>query len=116
MLLLSTFIVVAGTALLLRRPGTQKFYQQEIAAQRAEEREKKIDAVCAALALIAAAILLGLMTNWNVHTLSGMEAQKMITAHKDARFEVFQYNNGSKELWINSAKESPSSRIRGAGG
>jgi hypothetical protein len=61
---------------------------------------KKTVAVCAALALIAVVILLGLITRWNVHTISGAEAQKIIADYKDARFGVYQYDNGSKELWI----------------
>lgn len=40
LVLLSTFIVVAGTVLVLRRPGTPKLYHQEIATPRAERREK----------------------------------------------------------------------------
>jgi len=62
LVLLSTFIVVAGAVLLLRRPGTQKFYQQEVATPRAERREKKIIAVCAALAMITMSLLLILFT------------------------------------------------------
>ena len=42
LVMLSTLIVVAGTVLLLRRPGTQKFYQQETATPRAERTEKNI--------------------------------------------------------------------------
>jgi uncharacterized membrane protein YidH (DUF202 family) len=65
LVMLSTFIVVAGTVLLLRRPGTQKFYQQEIATPRAERREKNIIAVCAALAMIAMSLLLALkLVHW----------------------------------------------------
>ena len=101
LVLLSTFIVVAGTVLLLRRPGTQKFYQQETATPRAERREGKIVAVCAALAMIAMSLLLvGYTFSHAGQTLSGAEAGKIISEHKNARFEVFQFNNGSKVLWI----------------
>ncbi|MGA2865897.1 MAG: sigma-70 family RNA polymerase sigma factor [Verrucomicrobiota bacterium] len=99
--LLSTFIVVAGTVLLLRRPGTQKFYQQEIATPRAERREKNIVALCAALAMIAMILLLVAFTIAHAaQTLSGAKAGRIISEHKNGRFDVFQYDNGSKELWI----------------
>jgi len=101
LVLLSTFIVVAGSALLLRRPGTQKFYQQEITTPRAEKREKNIIAVCAALALIAMSLMLVVFTiAHGARSISGAEARTMIRQNKSARFEVLQYDNGSKELWI----------------
>ncbi|MGD0650796.1 MAG: sigma-70 family RNA polymerase sigma factor [Verrucomicrobiia bacterium] len=102
LVLLSTFIVVAGTVLLLRRPGTRKFYQQETATPRAESREKKIVAVCAALAMIAMSLLLVCSTiaHAPARTISGAEAGRIISEQKNARFEVFQYDNGSKDLWI----------------
>ena len=33
-------------------------------------------------------------------TISVSGGSRIISEHKNARFEVFQYNNGSKELWI----------------
>ncbi|MCU0784841.1 MAG: sigma-70 family RNA polymerase sigma factor [Verrucomicrobia bacterium] len=74
MVLLSTFIVVAGTVLLLRRPGTAQFHRQETATPRAERIEKNILAAGAAVVLIALAALLGLVTSW-VRTLSAAEAR-----------------------------------------
>jgi RNA polymerase sigma factor (sigma-70 family) len=100
LVLLSTFIVVAGIVLLLRRPGTQKFYQQETATPRAERREKKIFAVCAALAMIAVSLLFVLFAIKTGPTISGAEAGRIISEHKNAWCEVYQYANGSKELWI----------------
>ncbi len=100
LVMLSTLIVVAGTVLLLRRPGTQKFYQQEIATPRAERREKKILAVCAALAMIAIALVFVRITPWSLQTLSGTEVQRIITDYKDAQFDVVQRDNGARELWI----------------
>jgi hypothetical protein len=113
LVLLSTFIVVAGTVLLLRRPGTQKFYQQETATPRAERREKKIIAVCAALAMIAMSLVLVVYTiaHGGARTISGTEAGRIISEHKNAWFEVYQYANGPKELWItlsNSGWHRPS--------
>jgi len=101
LVLLSTFIVVAGVVLLLRRPGTQKFYQQETATPRAERREGKIVAVCGALAMIAMSLLIFVFTiSHYSQSISGAAAAKIISENKNARFEVFQFDNGSKELWI----------------
>ena len=101
--LLCTFIVVMGAVLLLRRPGTQKFYQQETATPRAERREKRVLAVGAALAMIALSLLCLLFTLAHqtfAESVSSAAAQTIILKHKDARFEVFQFNDGSKELFI----------------
>lgn len=100
--LFSTFIVVAGSVLLLRRPGTQKFFDQEATTPRAERREKKVFAVCAAVVLIAAAVLLGLITRWRSNpVVSGSEVQQIIADHPDCvRCEVFQFDNGTKVLWM----------------
>jgi RNA polymerase sigma factor (sigma-70 family) len=101
LVLLSTFIVVAGTVLLLRRPGTQQFYRQELSTPRAERREGKIVAVCGALAMLAVCLLiLSFMIAHHPKSISGTAAQNIILEHKKARFEVFQYDDGSKELWI----------------
>jgi hypothetical protein len=101
LVLLSTFIVVAGVVLLLRRPGTQRFFQQEITTPRAERREGKIVAVCGALAMIAMSLLIFVFTiSHYSQSISGTAAAKIISENKNARFEVFQFDNGSKELWI----------------
>ena len=104
--LLSTFIVVMGTVLLLRRPGTQKFYQQETTTPRAERREKQVLAVGVALAMIGLSLLLLLFTLAHqtfTKSVSGAAAQTIILEHKDARFEVIQNDDGSKELFITPA-------------
>jgi len=101
LVLLSTFIVVAGTALLLRRPGTEKFYQQEITTPRAERREKRIAAVCAALAMLVVSLLLIAYTlAHSAQTVSGAEVARIMAEHRNARFDVFQFDDGAKELWI----------------
>ena len=90
LVMLSTLIVVAGTVLLLRRPGTQKFYQQEIAAPRAERREKKIIAVCVALAMIAVSFLFVSLALKNIgQTISVTEARRIISENKNAGPESF---------------------------
>jgi len=104
--LLSTFIVVTGAVLLLRRPGTQKYYQQETATPRAERREKKVLAACAALAMVGMSLLMLLFTTAHQtfsKSVSGAAAQEIIAEHLNARFEIFQFDDGSKELFITPA-------------
>ena len=60
----------------------------------------KFFAVCLVLPMIATGILLGWVTPWHTQSLSAVSAQKMITEHRDARFEILKYSNGSKEIWI----------------
>ncbi len=101
LVLLSTFIVVAGAVLLLRRPGTRKFYQQETATPRAERREKQALAACVAIAMIAASLLFVSLALKNTgQTISVAEARRIIAENKNAQVVVIQYNNGSKELDI----------------
>ena len=107
LVLLSTFIVVAGTVLLLHRPGTQKFYQQEMDALPSEKSRQlkrvagKVFAVLASLVMISLSLLLFYFTIGHYsHSISRAAAEKIITEHNNARFQVFQYDNGSKELWI----------------
>jgi len=50
--------------------------------------------------MIVTGILLGLVTPWHTQSLSAVSAQKMITERRDTRFEIIEYSNGSKELWI----------------
>jgi RNA polymerase sigma factor (sigma-70 family) len=101
LVLLSTFVVVAGVVLLLRRPGTKKFVQQEEATPRAERREKNVIAACAALAMIAMSLLFVDFTiAHGASTISKAEARRIISYHKNAKFEILQYDNGSKDLWI----------------
>ena len=99
--LLSTFIVVAGSVLLLRRPGTQKFYQQETTTPRAERTMKRVLATGAALAMFGLSLLFVLfIIAHGKRIISGSEAASIIIAHEDAQFRVFQFDDGSKELWI----------------
>ena len=108
LVLLSTFLVVAGTVLLVRRPGTERFYQQKVATPRAGGKIGKILAVCAAVAMIALSLFLILFTiSHNAETISTAKAQEVISEHKDARFEVYQSTDGSKELWITPPAKRP---------
>lgn len=104
LVLLSTFIVVAGTALLLRRPGTRSFHQQEVATPRAEHRERIILVVGASLAMIVLSLFLMLfVVSHHPGNVSSVEAVSLISMHKGAKYEIFQYDDGLKELWITPA-------------
>ena len=108
LVMLCTFILVAGIVLLRRRPGTCQFYQQEIRAARAEHWEVNILAVGAALILFALGLLvLAFLLGHGAPTISRAAADKFITAQTPAKFELLQYDNGAKELWITP----PGSRI-----
>jgi RNA polymerase sigma factor (sigma-70 family) len=101
--LLSFFIAPLGAVILLRWPGKHKCYRQGTDAQQAQRSAKKAFKAfgsAVALAMIAVAVLLGLNTRWNVHALSGAEVRKFITEHKDAQFEIIQFNNGTRLLHI----------------
>jgi RNA polymerase sigma factor (sigma-70 family) len=100
-MLLSTFITVAGCVLLLRRPGSRMFHEQEVATPRAEMKEKKILALCGALSLTAMSVLLvAYMVAHSPRTISSGEAASIVSGHSNCLFEVFQYDDGSRELWI----------------
>jgi hypothetical protein len=80
--LLSIFILTAGAARLLWWVSP------------------KTIAACLALAMIVTGILLGLVTPWHTQSLSAAAARKMITEQQTARFEILEYINGFKDLWI----------------
>jgi RNA polymerase sigma factor (sigma-70 family) len=98
------FILAIGGVVLLRRPG--KFNPQEMDTsqtrkmQQVERMANKVFGTAVALVLIVAAILLGLMTRWGTHAISGTEARQIIAEHKDVHCGLVQYNNGTKELYI----------------
>jgi hypothetical protein len=71
--------------------------------QRVERMGIKVFGTVVALAMIGLSLLFLLFTLAH-HTfsksVSGVAAQTIILEHKDARFEVFQFDDGSKELFI----------------
>jgi RNA polymerase sigma factor (sigma-70 family) len=119
------FIVVAGAVTLLRRrdsrqcettgplttddgPGVKsKKHLSEprpIAAARNERRVDKAFAALAACGMVALAVLLGLTTAWKVRRVSADQVPGIIAQHKNARFEVFEYRDGSRKLWISDLR------------
>ncbi len=100
MLLLSTFLSLAGAVLLWRRPGTKSFYQQEITTPRAEKREGKIFAILAGSALTLLSLVLAVITPWHRETLTPARLETIASEFPTARFEVIQLRNGSSHLEV----------------
>jgi hypothetical protein len=98
------FIVVAGAVTLLRRRDHQPSEPRPIAAARNERRVDKAFAALAACGMVALAVLLGLTTDWKVRRVAADQVPGIIAQHKNARFEVFEYRDGSRKLWISDLR------------
>jgi RNA polymerase sigma factor (sigma-70 family) len=98
------FIVVAGAATLLRRRGHPPAEPRPSAAARNERCVDKAFATLAACGMVAAAVLLGLTTDWKVRRVAADQVPGIIAQHKKARFEVFEYRDGSSKLWISDLR------------
>jgi hypothetical protein len=98
------FIVVAGAVTLLRRRDHQPSEARPIAAARNERRVDKAFAALAACAMVAVAVFLGLTTDWKVRRVAPDEVPGIIAQHKNARFEIFEYVDGSRKLWISDLR------------
>ena len=98
------FIVVAGAATLLRRRDHQPSEPRPIAAARNERRVNKAFAALAACGMVAGAVWLGLTTDWKVRRVAADQVPGIIAQHKNARFEVFEYKDSSRKLWISDLR------------
>jgi RNA polymerase sigma factor (sigma-70 family) len=98
------FIVVAGAATLLRRRDCQPSEPRPIAAARNERRVDKAFAALAACGMVAGAVWLGLTTDWKVRRVTADQVPGIVAQHKNARFEVFEYRDGSSKLWISDLR------------
>jgi RNA polymerase sigma factor (sigma-70 family) len=98
------FIVVAGAVTLLRRRDHQPSEPRPIAAARNERGVDKAFAALAACGMVAVAVLLGLTTDWKVRRVAAGHLPGIIAQHKNARFEVFEYRDGSRKLWISDVR------------
>jgi len=98
------FIVVAGAVTLLRRRDHQPSEPRPIAAARNERRVDKAFAALAACGMVALAVGLGLTTDWKVRRVAADQVPGIIAQHKNARFEVFEYRDGSSKLWISDLR------------
>ena len=97
---LCCFILVAGPITLLRGNQNRPFGSHAITNQRTERRVDRSFAALAACGMIALAVFRGVTTDWKVRTISVSQVPAIVAQHKNARFEVFQYSDGSRKLWI----------------
>jgi RNA polymerase sigma factor (sigma-70 family) len=98
------FIVVAGAVTLLRRRDHPPSEPRPIAAARNERRVDKAFAALAACGMVVLAVLLGLTTDWKVRRVAADRVSGIIAQHRNARFEVFEYRDGSRKLWISDLR------------
>lgn len=98
------FIVVAGAGTLLRRRDHPPSEPRPIAAARTERRVDKAFAALAACGMVAVAVLLGVTTDWKVRRVAADQVPVIIAQHTNARFEVFEYRDGSRKLWISDLR------------
>jgi hypothetical protein len=98
------FILVAGAVTLLRRRDHQQSEPRPIAAARNERRVDKAFAALAACGIVAVAVFLGLTTDWKVRRVAADQLPGIVAQHKNARFEVFEYRDGSRKLWISDLR------------
>lgn len=98
------FLVASGAMMLLRRRDHPLSNSRPIAAARIERRVDKAFAALAACGMVAVAVLLGLTTDWKVRRVTAGQLPGIIAQHSNARFEVFEYRDGSKKLWISDVR------------
>jgi hypothetical protein len=96
----SCFIVVAGAVTLLRGRHHRQSGPQAITGPANERRVDRAFAALAACGMLAMALAVGLSTDWKVRRIAPDQVTRVIAQHPKARFEVFQYFDGSRKLWI----------------
>jgi len=92
------FILVAGAATLLR--GRAQSGPQAVTAPTNERRVDRAFAALAACGMLAVAVAVGLTTDWKVRRIAARQVANVITQHSNARFEIFEYIDGCRKLWI----------------
>ena len=103
---LSFVLAPAGSVTLLTRPWRTVAYQQQRAPQLTEKIDKRARnafrafTVATALALLALAVFIGLLTRWGTHRVSTAELPNIIAEHRFAQYAVSQHSDGSSELVI----------------
>ena len=98
------FILVAGAVTLLRGSHNRQSGPHSITDLRNERRVDKTFAALAACGMVALAIFRGVTTDWKVRTISTYQVPAIVAQHKNARFEVFEYMDGSRKLWISDLR------------
>jgi RNA polymerase sigma factor (sigma-70 family) len=94
------FILVAGAVTLLRGSHNRQSGPHSITDLGNERRVDKSFAALAACGMVALAVFRGVTTDWKVRTISAYQVPAVVAQHKNARFEVFEYLDGSRKLWI----------------
>ena len=103
---LSFVLAPAGAVTLLTWPWRQVARPQQTTPQQVEKFDGRARnafrafAVATALALLALAIFIGLLTRWGTHRVSAAELPKIIAEHRFAQYVVSQHSDGSSELVI----------------
>jgi RNA polymerase sigma factor (sigma-70 family) len=98
------FILVAGAVTLLRGSHNRESGPHSITDLRNERRVDKAFAALAACGMVALAVFRGVTTDWKVRTISAYQVPAIVAQHKNARFEVFEYRDGSRKLWVSDLR------------
>jgi len=98
------FILVAGGVTLLRGSHNRQSAPHPITDLRNERRVDKAFAALAACGMVALAVFRGVTTDWKVRTISAYQVPAIVAQHKNARFEVFEYRDGSRKLWVSDLR------------
>jgi hypothetical protein len=61
-------------------------------------------AALVACGMVAVAVLLGLDTDWKVRRVAADQVPGIIAQHRKARFEIFEYLDGSRKLCISDLR------------
>ena len=106
LMLLGFFLTPAGATLLLMQPWRHALCLPQTSPRQADKADRKARnafrafTVSIALALVALAVFLGLVTRWGTRTVSVADLPGILTEHKMARFVVVQYSDGLRKLRI----------------
>lgn len=98
------FILVAGAVTLLRGSRNHRPAPHPAIDLKTERRVDKAFAAFAACGLVALAVFRGVSTDWKVRTIAAYQVPAISAQHKNARFEVFEYPDGSRKLWISDLR------------
>jgi RNA polymerase sigma factor (sigma-70 family) len=98
------FILVGGAATLLRGRNSTRTGQPVVTGPSNERRVDRAFAALAACAMLAMAVAVGLTTDWTVRQIAADQVANVIAQHSNARFDVFQYRDGSRKLWISDGR------------
>ena len=98
------FILVAGAVTLMRGSHHQQSAPHSITGLRNERRVDKSFAALAGCGVVALAVFRGVTTDWKVRTISAYQVPTIVAQHKNARFEVFEFADGSRKLWISDLR------------